>query len=178
MRAAAAHIRCILKVQYPFLNFLSPALIPELSTYISAGTSCDIHLVLIAVSAFRAFPDKFAVLVLCNDDLPVKAADLTVIALGIQLGIHYIIVYKLHHLKHSLDVILHVGHFDIRYRAARRQCLELAFKRQLFEGVYLFGNMYVIGICNIILVGNARYYTETLCSDFANLYVVLSSGVP
>ena len=72
----------ILQVQYPFLNFLCSALIPELCSDVSAGTSRHIELALVTVSAMRAFPYELSV-ILDDPDLAVVTAYLTVIALRI-----------------------------------------------------------------------------------------------
>ena len=50
-------------MQNALFDFLRSALIPELGSDIAAGTSGNIHLILVAVSAVRAFPDELAVLV-------------------------------------------------------------------------------------------------------------------
>ena len=70
-------------MQYTFLNFLCTSLIPELRADITAGSSCNIHLILISVAAVWAFPDKFTVFIGYNPDFPIVAAYLAVIALGI-----------------------------------------------------------------------------------------------
>ena len=80
-----------------FLDFLSSALIPKLSADISAGSSCDIHFVLIGVSAVRAVPDKLSVLILSYLHFAVISAYLTVIALSIKLGVHNMVINKLHY---------------------------------------------------------------------------------
>ena len=58
-------------------------------------------------------------------DLAIVAADLTVVALGVELGVHDVVIDKLHDLEHGRDVVLHVRHFDVADRAAGRQRLEL-----------------------------------------------------
>ena len=108
-----------LQVQNSVLNFLRSALIPELSADIAAGTACNIHLVLILITAVRASPNKFSVLVLNDFYLAVIAAALTVIALCIKFCVHNIIIDKAHYLKHGRNIILHIGNLDIRDCAAR-----------------------------------------------------------
>lgn len=84
-------------MKHPFLNFLSSALIPELSSDISTGSSCNIHLILITVAAVRTLPHKLAVIV--NDlDFSVITANLTVVALCVKLCIHNVIVNELDNL--------------------------------------------------------------------------------
>ena len=63
----------------PLLDLLSTTLIPELRSDISAGTSCNVHLVLITVTTVRAFPDELAVCIGNDLDLSVISAALTVI---------------------------------------------------------------------------------------------------
>ena len=55
---------------------------PELCSDVSAGTSCNVELALVTVSAMRAFPYELSV-ILDDLDLAVVAAYLTVIALRI-----------------------------------------------------------------------------------------------
>ena len=73
-------------MQHALADFLRAALIPELSSDIAAGTARNVHFALILVAAVGADPHQLAVLILFDGNLAVKAADLTVIALGVQLG--------------------------------------------------------------------------------------------
>ena len=98
-------------------DFLRSALIPELRSDVTACSARNVHLRLVAVMAMRAFPKKLSVL-FHDSDFPVVAANLTVIALGIQFGVHDIIVNMLHYRQHSLQISLHIRHFHIAYRAA------------------------------------------------------------
>ena len=74
------------QVHHPILDLSSAPLIPELRSEVTAGAAADIQRALITVAAVRAFPDQLAVL-LGDLYLSVKAAGLTVIRLGVQLGI-------------------------------------------------------------------------------------------
>lgn len=123
-------------MKHSFFYFLSSALIPELRSDIAAGTSCNVHLRLILIAAVGATPHKLAVLL---DYLyfSVIAAHLAIIRLCIKLGVHNIVVDKLHYLKYRRDVLLHIGHLDIRNSAARRELLEFGFKLKFTECVYL-----------------------------------------
>ena len=69
-------------MQNSLLDLLRSSLIPELRSDISAGTSCNVELALVTVSAMRAFPYELSV-ILDDPDLAVVAAYLTVIALRI-----------------------------------------------------------------------------------------------
>ena len=91
-------------MKHSFFYFLSSALIPELRTDIAAGTSCNVHLRLILIAAVWATPHKLAVLL---DYLyfSVIAAHLAIIRLCIKLGVHNIVVDKLHYLKHRRSVV-------------------------------------------------------------------------
>ena len=71
-------------MQHAILNLLCTSLVPELCSNITAGSSGNAHLILVAVAAVRALPDQLAVLVLFNLDLSVISANITEIALGIQ----------------------------------------------------------------------------------------------
>ena len=93
-------------------NFICSTLIPELCADVSAGSARHVHLILIAVVAVGAFPNELAVF-FHDSDLAVESAYLTVVALGVQLGIHDVVVDKLDDLQHSGQVVLHIGHFQI-----------------------------------------------------------------
>ena len=81
-----------LQMQYPFPDLLCSPLIPELRSNIAACPPRHIHFILIGTAAVWALPDQLAVSIVNNIDLSVIAAFLTVIALGIQLRIHDIII--------------------------------------------------------------------------------------
>ena len=69
-------------MKHSLFNFLCSALIPELCSDVSAGTSRNVELALVTVSAVWAFPYELSV-ILDDLDLAVIAAYLTVIALRI-----------------------------------------------------------------------------------------------
>ena len=87
------------------LDFLCTSLIPELCSNISTSTSCNIHLILITVSAVRAFPYKLSVIISYNLNLACVAAFLTIITLRIQFRIHDIIINKTDYLKNRRNVV-------------------------------------------------------------------------
>ena len=87
-----------LQMEHSFLNFLSSTLVPILCSNIAAGSSCNVHLILIAVAALGAFPNELAVVILLNKNLAIKTAFLAIVTLGIELSIHNVIVDKLHNL--------------------------------------------------------------------------------
>ena len=66
-------------MEYSLLDLLCPPLIPELSSDIAAGTSCDIHLVLVTVSTVGALPYKLSISVSYYFDLPIITAALAII---------------------------------------------------------------------------------------------------
>ena len=152
-------------MKHAFLYFLRSALVPELRADITAGTARDVEFALIAIAAIRALPNEFTV-VFDNLYLAVETALLAIVGLRIELGIHYVVVYEFHYAEHRFEIVLHIGHFDVRYRAAGRQRLELALYRKLIESVYLFRNVYMIAVGNVALVGNSG---NRFCRHFANL---------
>ena len=89
-----------------------PSQNPELSSDISARTTRYIELFLVAITTMRAFPHQLTI-VLDNLDFPVETAYLTVVALGVEFGIHDVIVDKLHYTTNSLQVVLHVGNLYV-----------------------------------------------------------------
>ena len=159
---------CKLQMQHAVLDLGGATLIPELGADVTAGAAGNVQLVLVAVVALGALPNQLAVL-LHDADLAVVAADLAVVALGIQLGIHNVFVDELHDLDDGFEVILHVGHLDVADSAARRQLLEVALKLQLGEGVDLLGNMDVVGVGDIVAVGDARHHAEALLQALGKL---------
>ena len=116
-------------MQHPILDLLCPALVPELGADIAAGAAGNVQLVLVAVAALGALPHQLAV-ILHDLDLAVVAAALAVIRLGVQLGVHDVVVDELQHAHHGFQIVLHVGHFHIADGTARGQTLEVALELQ------------------------------------------------
>ena len=141
----------LLEVKDAIFNFLRTTLVPELRTNISAGTTCNIHLILIAVSTMWAFPHQLAI-ILNNLDLAIIATHLAVVRLRIELRIHDVIVDKLHNPENGLKIILHIGNLNVRNGSTRRKTLKLRLKLQFLEGVDLFCYMHVIAVGDIALV--------------------------
>ena len=148
-------------MQHSILDLGGAALIPELGADVAAGAAGDIQLVLVAVVTLRALPNQLAVL-LHDLDLAIVAADLAVVTLSVQLGVHDVLIDELHDLDDGLEVVLHVGHLHIADGAARGQLLELALKLQLGEGVDLFRHMDMVGVRDIAAVGDAGHNAEAL----------------
>ena len=121
-------------MQHPFLNFLHSALVPIVCADVAAGAPGHVHLALVSVVAVGALPHQLAV-VLYNLDLAVPAADLTVVALGVELGVHDVLVDELHDIEDCLDVALHIGHFYIADGPTGAERLELRLKSQLVKGI-------------------------------------------
>ena len=155
-------------MQHAVFDFGGAALVPELGADVTAGAAGNIQLVLVTVVALGALPNQLAVL-LYNADLAVVAAHLAVVALGVQLGVHDVLVDELHHLDNSLKVILHVGHFHVADGTARRQALELALEFQLGKGVDLLGHVDVVGVGDIVAVGDAGHHAKTLLQALGKL---------
>ena len=156
------------KVEDAILDLLSPSLVPVLGTDVTAGSSGDVHFCLIAVFAVGAFPDELAVLV-GYLDLTVKAAYLTVVALGVELCVHYVIVDELHYSENCIEVVLHIGNLNVGDSTARRESLELSLELQLRERVYLLGNVYVVGVGDVVSVAYTGNYAEAVLKRFREL---------
>ena len=88
--------------------------VPEVLSQISAGSTGDVHSLLIFIMAGGAFP--FVIIV--NDYLSVKAANVTVVALGIELRILYIFVYEADDILKCLKVMAHIGDLNVRDSSA------------------------------------------------------------
>ena len=135
-------------------NFLRPALIPELGADVATGAAGHIHLVLIGVAALGAAPDELAVIF--NDlNFTVPAADLTVIALGVQFGVDDVVINEFHDLQHGGDVVLHIRHLYIADGAAGGEVLELGLEFQLVKGVDILSDMDMVAVGDVALVRDA-----------------------
>ena len=156
-------------MQYPLFDFLCSSLVPILCAYIAAGSSGNVHFILIGIAAVRAFPDKLAMLVLDDVDLAVVAANMAIIALGIKLGVHDIVVNKLHYRQYRVEIVLHIGNLDVGYRASGGERLELRLQSELIKRVDVLGHVNVIAVGDIILVRDALDYAEALLQAFCEL---------
>ena len=158
----------LLQVQHPVLDLLGPALVPVLGPDVAAGAPGHVHLALVLVAALGADPHQLAV-VLLNLDLAVKAADLAVVGLGVQFGVHDVVVDELHDFQNGVDVILHVGHFHVADGAAGGQLLEFRLEGQLSESVDLLGYVDMVGVGDIALVRDAGDQAEPLLQALGEL---------
>ena len=156
-------------MKHSLLNLLSSALVPILCADIATGTSCNVHLCLIAIAAMRTFPNELAVIVIRDLDLTVKAANLAIVALGIELGVHNVVVDEFHNSEHSVDIVLHIGNLDVRDCAAGRELLELSLERKLCERIDRLGNVYVVGVGDVIFIGNTLNDTEAVLQPLSKL---------
>ena len=57
------------------------------------------------------------------------------VALGIELGVHNVVVDEFNNSEHSVDIVLHIGHLDVRDCVAGRELLELSLERKLCERI-------------------------------------------
>ncbi len=150
------------QVQDPILNLLCAALIPILRTNIAAGSACYVHLTLIRIPALRTHPNQLSIRILPDFNFAVKAANLTIVALGIQLGVHDVIINKLHDLQNRVDIVLHIRHFHIADGTAGAELLKFRLKCQLGKRVNLLANMDMIRIGDIILIRDPRNHPKAL----------------
>ena len=151
------------------LNLLRSALVPVLRTDVAASTTGNVHLRLVTVFTMRTLPNEFAFFVLLYKNFPVVTADLAIVALGVKLGIHDVVVNKLHERKHRRDIVLHVGYFYVGNCAARGKLLEFALKFELGKGVDFFRNVYVVAVGDIALIRYPFDDAETLLQTFREL---------
>ena len=115
-----------------FLSLWSAAILSGFT----AGSPSHVQLVLVTVPTLGAFPDQLAA-VLDNFDFAVETAHLAVVALGVQFGVHDVIIDELHQRQHSRDVALHVGNFHIADGAAGGEVLKFRLEAELLESVNL-----------------------------------------
>ena len=143
-----------LQVQNAVFNLFRTTLVPELRTNVAAGSARNIKLALIAIGAAWALPYQLTIGIFDNLDLAIIGALLAVVALRIELGIHDVIVNETHHANDRLQIVLHIGNLDVGDSSARRKALELAFELELLKGVDLLGNMHVIAVSDVAVVGD------------------------
>ena len=117
-----------LQMQNPILDLLGTALVPVLGADVAAGSSCHVHFALVGIAALGADPDELTVGVLLNGDLTVIAALLTVVRLGVQLGIHDIIIDKLNDGDDCRKIFLHIRNFYVTDSSSGGQWLERCLK--------------------------------------------------
>ena len=101
-------------MQNSCLDFLSFADVPIILAEITAGAARNVHLFLILVVAYGAFPFKVVVYLY----LAVKAAARAVVALSVELGILNVVIDKFNYLGQRREVIGDVRDLYIAYRAA------------------------------------------------------------
>ena len=155
-------------MQHAVLDLGGAALVPELGADVAAGTAGHVQLVLVTVMAVGALPHQLAV-ILHDLDLAVVTADLAVVALGVQLGVHDVLIDELHDPDDRGQIILHIGHFHIADGAAGAELLEIALELQLGESIDLLGHMDVVGVGDIVAVGDARNDAEALLQALGEL---------
>ena len=155
-------------MQHAILDLLRASLVPELSADITAGAAGNVQLVLIAVAALGALPHQLAV-ILHDLDLAIVAAHLTVVGLGVQLGVHDVVVDELQHAYDGFQIVLHIGHFHIADGTARGQTLEVGLKLQLGKSVDGLGNMDVVAVGDIVLVRDALHDAKALLQALGKL---------
>ncbi len=116
-------------MHHPVANLLRSALIPELRADVTAGSPRDVHGGLVSVATVRTLPDELACVVARDANLTIVPAFLTVVTLGIELGVHDMFINVLDNGENRWNVLRQVRHFDVAYRAARGELLELRLER-------------------------------------------------
>ena len=153
-------------MQDALFDFLGAALVPVLGADVAARAARDVHRVLIGVAALGALPHELAVLVLDDLDLAVPTALLAVVALRVQLRVHDVVVDELHHGEDRRNVVLHVRHLHVGDGASGRKGLELRLKRKLLERTDRLRHMHVVGVGDVVAVGDVLDDAETLLQAF------------
>jgi len=155
-------------VQHAVLDLFGATLVPELGADVATGAACDVHLGLVTVAAVGALPDELAV-ILHDLDLTVVATALAVVRLGVELGVHDVVVDVLHDADDGLEVVLHVGNLDVGDGTARGEALELALELELGECVDVLRHVDVVAVGDVALVRDARYDAESALKRFGEL---------
>ena len=106
-------------------------------------------------------------LVLVDLNLPIISADFAVIALGVELRIHDVLIDELHNREHRRNVILQVRHLHIADCAARGELLELRLELQLAERVDLLPDIHMVAVGDVVVIrdilDDAKPLLQTLC---------------
>jgi len=127
-------------MQYSCFDFFCFTNVPEIFAQITAGSSRYIHFCVVFVVARGAFP----LVIIVDNDFAVKAANVTVVTLGIKLCILNVIVDKLDNFFYCLFVVAHVRDFYIRNRSAGGNLLELTLKLKLGKRIDILAHVNVI----------------------------------
>ena len=143
------------------LDLLGLAHVPEVLPQVAAGAPGDVHLGLVGVVAHGALPLE----ILVDLDLPVEAAALAVVALGVELGVLDVVVDEPDHVLEGLQVVAHVGDLHIGDTPAGGDPLELALEGELVEGVDVLPHVHVVAVGVVALVGDVGDGAEALLVD-------------
>ena len=103
-----------LDVKNTGFDFFGLTYIPEILAQISAGSSCNIHPVVVLVVTLRAFPLKIIV----DKNLSVITAYLTVIGFGVELGVLDIVVNILNKFLKCRQIMSEIRYLNIGYCTA------------------------------------------------------------
>ena len=150
-------------------DFLRPALVPIIKTDITAGAPRNVHFVFVGVAAAGTSPNQLSALVLNNLNFLIPTTDLTVVGLGVELGIHDVVIDVLQHSHDRRDVVGKVGNFNVTDGSARRELLELALKLQFGEGVNLLSDVDMVAVGDVALVGDPLDDAEALLEALGEL---------
>ena len=108
-------------------------------------------------------------LILDNLNLLVPTTALAVVRLGVELGVHDVVVDVPQHGHDRRDVVGEVGNLDVTDSAAGRELLELRFKLQFGEGVNLLGDVDMVAVGDVSLVCNALDDAKALLEALGEL---------
>ena len=103
--------------------------------------------------------------VLIDFNLPVVAAALAVVALGVELGVLDVVIDEPHDVLQRFQVVAHIGDLHVGDAAAGGDFLELRLKGELIKGVNVFPHVHVIAIGIISLIRHVWYRSEALLVD-------------
>ena len=153
-------------MKYSLFDFLGAALVPVLCANVAACSAGYVHCGLVFVAAVRTLPDELVVAVGYDLDFACVTTFLAAVTLGVELGVHDVLVDVFEKCHDGRNVVFHVWNLNIAYGTARRKLLELALKAKLGKGVHLLGNVNVIAVRDVVFVRNTRNLTESLFEAF------------
>ena len=121
---------CAAQVDVPFLDFLRPTLVPVIQTDVAAGSTSNIHFALVCVAAVGTAPNQLAMLILDNLNFLIPTTALAVVGLGVELGVHDVVVDVPQHGHDRRDVVGEVGNLDVTDSAGKYPRVELLWNMQ------------------------------------------------
>ena len=132
----------------PTVDFLGPAVIPEVFSQVAAGSTDHGQGGLVGVASLGAFP----LVMVVELDFSVKTTLGAVVGLGVKFSVLDVVVDETDNGFQGFQVVAHVGNFYIGDTASGGPVLELGFKGKFFKGCDFFPDIHMEGVGIIALI--------------------------